>query len=154
MALFDEAITAGGLLPVMDPPTWNSDPVRRASIPGANAITNARAVARIYGSLTLNGPRRFISRRTLGDFCVEQSTGVDQVTGFTSRFAAGFMLPTAGNPMYSSSSFGHEGVGGAQGFADLGGGFGFGFVPNRLQQIAGGDARVAALVDAIRRSRG
>jgi CubicO group peptidase (beta-lactamase class C family) len=152
--LFDEAITAGGLLPVMDPSTWNSDAVRKASLPASNAITNARAVARIYGSLTLDGPGTFISRKTLDDFCVPQSAGVDRITGFTSRFAAGFMLPTAGNPMYSDSSFGHEGVGGAQGFADLGAGFGFGFVPNRLHQIAGGDARVAALVDAIRRARG
>jgi hypothetical protein len=152
--LFDEAITAGGLLPVMDPTTWNSAAVRKASIPGANAITNARAVARIYGSLAVDGPSAFISRATLDDFRIAQSTGVDQVTGFTARFAAGFMLPTPGNPMYSDSSVGHEGVGGAQGFADLDGEFGFGFVPNRLHQIAGGDARVAALVDAVRRARG
>lgn len=151
--LFDETITAGGLLPLMDPDTWNSGEVRRASIPGANAITNARAVARIYASLTVDEPSSLISRGTLLDFCATQSKGVDQITGFASRFGSGFMLPTTGNPMYSPASFGHEGVGGAQGFADVDAGFGFGFVPNRLQQVAGGDARVASLVEAIRRSR-
>ncbi len=151
--LFDETITAGGLLPLMDPETWNSSEVRRASIPGANAITNARAVARIYGSLASDEAGSLISRGTVLDFCATQSEGVDQITGFASRFGSGFMLPTTGNPMYSPASFGHEGVGGAQGFADLDAGFGFGFVPNRLQQVAGGDARVASLVEAIRRSR-
>lgn len=150
--VFADAITAGGLLPVMDPSTWNSDAVRRASLPAANAITNARAVARIYGSLV--APSALISRATLDDIRSVQSAGVDQVTGVTSRFSAGFMLPTAGNPMYSDSSFGHEGVGGAQGFADPAGGFGFGFVPNRLHQVAGGDVRVAALVQAVRGARG
>ncbi|GAB3199074.1 serine hydrolase domain-containing protein [Nocardioides hungaricus] len=152
--LFAQTITAGGLLPLMDPVTWNSDDVRRASIPGANAITNARAVARIYAAVTTDrASPPLVSRATLEDFTVPQSEGTDRVTGFPSRFGAGFMLPTAGNPMYSEASFGHEGVGGAQGFADVEAGFGFGFVPNRLRDVAGGDPRVAALVAAVRRAR-
>lgn len=151
--LFEQTITAGGLLPIMDPTTWNSDAVRKAIIPAANAITNARAVARIYGSLTETGTGAFVTRSTLDDLSGEQSAGVDQITGFTSRFGTGFMLPTPGNPMYSDASFGHEGVGGAQGFVDLDERLGFGFVQNRLHQVAGGDARLAALVEAVRQAR-
>jgi CubicO group peptidase (beta-lactamase class C family) len=74
------------------------------------------------------------------------------VTGLDARFGTGFMLPTAGTPMLSASSFGHEGVGGALGFADPESGVGFGYVQNALRrELAGGpDPRVAGLLSALR----
>jgi CubicO group peptidase (beta-lactamase class C family) len=152
-AAFEAALTANGAFPVLDVATWNDDAVRLASLPGANAITNARSAARVYAAVATDSPDAFVSRRTVQDFRLEQSVGTDQVTGFHSRFGAGFMLPTAGNPMYSASSFGHEGVGGAQAFADLDAGLGFAFVQNSLLSVGGGDPRVQALVDAVRRAR-
>jgi CubicO group peptidase (beta-lactamase class C family) len=150
---FEAALTAWGAFPLLDPVTWNDPAVRTASLPGANAITNARSAARVYGAVATDHPAALVSRSTLDDFLVEQSSGFDRVTGFTSRFCAGFMLPTGGNPMYSASSFGHEGVGGAQAFADLESGIGFAYIQNSLLTADGGDPRVFALVDAVRTAR-
>lgn len=150
---FEAALTANGAFPVLDVATWNDDAVRLASLPGANAITNARSAARVYAAVATDAPDAFVSRSTVESFRLEQSAGTDRVTGFSSRFGAGFMLPTTGNPMYSASSFGHEGVGGAQAFADLDAGLGFGFVQNSLLSVDGGDPRVRALVDAVREAR-
>lgn len=151
--LFFDVITANGLLPVMHPPTWNSTPVRSACLPAANAITDARSLAALYGAAVNPDVSGLISRSTLRDFVSQQSAGVDRVTGFQSRFGTGFMLPTVGNPMYSEASFGHEGVGGAQAFGDIDEQIGIGYVPNRLLEIAGGDPRVAGLVEAVRQAR-
>jgi CubicO group peptidase (beta-lactamase class C family) len=150
---FSDVITANGLLPVMHPPTWNSTPVRSACLPAANAITDARSLAALYGAVVNPESSGLISRSTLNDFVAEKSAGTDRVTGFQSRFGVGFMLPTVGNPMYSDASFGHEGVGGAQAFGDIDERIGIGYVPNRLLEIAGGDPRVAALVVALREAR-
>lgn len=149
---FEAALTAWGAFPLLQPTVWNAPEVRRASLPGANAITNARSAARLYGVVASRSSDDFISRSTRDRFLVEQSVGRDRVTGFDSRFGAGFMLPTAGNPMLSATSFGHEGVGGAQAFGDVGSGLGFAFVQNSLLTADGGDPRVRALVDAVRRS--
>jgi CubicO group peptidase (beta-lactamase class C family) len=151
--LLRRAITANGALPVMDPATWNDHAVREAAIPGANGITNARSIARLYAAcLGEVAGHRVLTDRTVRDATVEQSSGQDRVTGLTARFASGFMLPTAGTPMFSSASFGHEGVGGAIGFADPTARIGFGYVPNLLKTVAGADPRVANLVGALQRS--
>ncbi|CAN5168415.1 serine hydrolase domain-containing protein [soil metagenome] len=150
---FHAALTAWGELPLLDPTTWNDRAVRLASLPGANVITNARSAARLYGALATDSSRAFVTRGTLDDLVAEQSAGADRVTGFNSRFGAGFMLPTEGNPMYSASSFGHEGVGGAQAFTDREAGIGFAFIQNSLLTADGGDPRVFALVDTVRAAR-
>jgi CubicO group peptidase (beta-lactamase class C family) len=151
---FVAALTAWGAFPLLDPPTWNDPDVRQASLPGANVITNARSAARVYAAVATDSPAAFVSRRVIDDFVLEQCAGRDRVTGFASRFGAGFMLPTAGNPMYSAASFGHEGVGGAQAFADLEAGIGFAYIQNSLLTADGGDPRVFAVVDALRAARG
>ncbi len=68
-----------------------------------------------------------------------------------SRFASGYMLPTASNPMTGPNAFGHAGRGGSLAFADPDHGLAFGYVMNHI--ISGSDdERATVLVDAIRKA--
>jgi CubicO group peptidase (beta-lactamase class C family) len=155
--LLVRAMTANGVLPAPDAATGNDPRVRRASIPAANGITDARSLARLYASCVSDvAGLRLLSEATVVAASAEQSAGVDEVTGQRGRFGTGFMLPTVGTPMLSMSSFGHEGVGGGLGFADRDSAVGFGYVPNLLALELTGqpDARVAGLLSALRDSLG
>jgi CubicO group peptidase (beta-lactamase class C family) len=152
-SLLSRAMTVNGVLRTPDADAWNDPRVRRASIPAANGITNARSLARLYACCVGGaGAPRLLTEEILRSAVAEQSAGRDRVTGLDARFGTGFMLPTAGTPMLSASSFGHEGVGGALGFADPDSGVGFGYVQNALRrELAGGpDPRVAGLLSALR----
>ncbi|MFE2432415.1 serine hydrolase domain-containing protein [Streptomyces sp. NPDC059373] len=152
-SLLTRAMTVNGALRTPDADAWNDPRIRRASIPAANGITNARSLARLYGSCVgeVEAPR-LLTKETLTAAVAERSAGWDRVTELDARFGTGFMLPTAGTPMLSESSFGHEGVGGALGFADRDSGVGFGYVQNSLRwEITGApDPRVAGLLAALR----
>ena len=71
-----------------------------------------------------------------------------------SRFGSGFMLHHAGMPLLGESSFGHQGAGGALGFADVEHRIGFGYAQNQLGASLMGEPRTAALIDALRVSLG
>ncbi|MFG3022481.1 serine hydrolase domain-containing protein [Streptomyces sp. NPDC048254] len=156
-SLLTRAMTVNGALRTPDADEWNTPSIRRASLPAANGITNARSVARLYASCVgeVDG-LRLLSGDMVTAATGEQSAGRDRVTELDARFGSGFMLPTAGVPMLSESSFGHEGVGGALGFADRDARVGFGYVQNLLKTgITGGpDLRVAGLLSALRDSLG
>jgi CubicO group peptidase (beta-lactamase class C family) len=149
-SLFLRATSSNGVLPAPDATAWNDPRVRRASIPAANGITNARSVARLYAACIgeVNGAR-LLTANTLTDLTKTRSEGADRVTGLSSRFGTGFMLPTVGTPMLSEHSFGHEGLGGAIAFGDPAAGVAFGYVQNLLQSSVGVDRRVAGLVTAL-----
>ncbi|MFE4966157.1 serine hydrolase domain-containing protein [Streptomyces sp. NPDC056660] len=156
-SLLTRAMTVNGVLRTPDADEWNTPSIRRASLPAANGITNARSVARLYASCIgeVDG-LRLLGEDMVTAATAERSAGGDRVTGLDARFGSGFMLPTAGTPMLSDSSFGHEGVGGALGFADRGARVGFGYVQNLLKvEVTGApDPRVAGLLAALRDSLG
>jgi CubicO group peptidase (beta-lactamase class C family) len=145
------AMTVNGVLRTPHAATWNASSIRRATMPAANGITNARSIARLYAACIGEvAGVRLLSDQTLDEATAEQSAGVDRVTGLYSRFGTGFMLPTEGTAMLSAASFGHEGVGGALGFADRMTGVSLGYVPNRLSQGLATEARVQNLLSAVR----
>ena len=78
----------------------------------------------------------------------------DRVLMGPSRFGSGFMLHHAGMPLLGESSFGHQGAGGALGFADVEHRVGFGYAQNQLGASLMGEPRTAALIDALRVSLG
>lgn len=66
-----------------------------------------------------------------------------------------FQLPTPSSPQLSADSFGHQGAGGALGFADVRHKVGFGYVQNQL--LGGGpagDPRTLGLIAAVARAIG
>jgi CubicO group peptidase (beta-lactamase class C family) len=147
------ALTVSGAFPMAgrDLP-WNKPEVRAAELAGANAVTNARSLARLYGALvsTVDGVR-LVSDETVEALRRPRSSGIDACLGFETRFGLGFMLDGAFCPMLGPGSFGHPGAGGSLGFADPEAGIGFGYVMNQMQTNLSADPRPTSLVEAVRR---
>jgi CubicO group peptidase (beta-lactamase class C family) len=65
------------------------------------------------------------------------------------RYASGFMLPTAEALLGGPSSFGHPGRGGSLGLADPQSGVAFGYVVSHIRQNRKRKREVAKLIDGI-----
>ncbi len=148
----DRALTVSGAFAMTghDLP-WNKPEVRAAELGGANAVTNARSLARLYGAMVaeLDGVR------LLDDDTVEMARrprvdGPDVCLAIDTTFGLGFMLDNDFNPLFGERSFGHPGAGGSLGFADPESAIGFGYVMNQMQTNLAADPRPAALIAAVR----
>lgn len=126
---------------LLDPAgTFNRPAVRRASIPGAGAIVNARSLARHYALLAGGGELdgvRLLSPERIRMATVLESAGPDPIlSAFNEaevRWAVGYMLgggqgPMAGRP----DAFGYDGTG-TIGFADPSRRFAFAFLKNLVE---------------------
>ncbi len=100
---------------------FNRPDVRRASIPGAGGIMNARDLARFYASLAagVDGVRLLPPDR-VALIAREQRRDPDQVLGLEIRKGLGYFLPgpNAESIIDSPGAFGHPGAGGSVGYAD------------------------------------
>jgi CubicO group peptidase (beta-lactamase class C family) len=122
--------------------TVNRPDVRRASVPGAGGIMNARAIARHYAMLAGGGEldgARVLSAERVALASALQTEQMDVVQDAPKRKALGYMLggPDAlgGTPAMGESitAFGHNGHGGSLGFADPQRRLGFGLTKNLLR---------------------
>ncbi len=108
---------------------------RAAEIPATNGISNARALAALYGVLACGGEQggAFLLRRPALDRATKtQVRGRDLVFGFRSHFGLGYMLDSKHLGIAPGSrSFGHTGAGGAVSFADPERRLAFAYTPNR-----------------------
>ncbi|MBB3082399.1 serine hydrolase domain-containing protein [Geodermatophilus sabuli] len=154
-SLFARVLSTNGALPTPHAETWNDPRARHMEQPAANGVTNARSLARMYAA-TVNDVDgvRLLSEATVEAARAEQVFGPDRVLMSPSRFGSGFMLDHAGMPLLSPASFGHQGAGGALGFADVEHRVGFGYAQNQLGASLVGEPRTAALIDALRASLG
>jgi CubicO group peptidase (beta-lactamase class C family) len=136
---FSRALSTNGALPTPDATAWNDPRVYQAEMPAANGISNGRALARLYAATVseVDGTR-LLTAGTAEAARAEQVNGPDRTLIVPSRFATGFQLPAPGSPQLSPDSFGHQGAGGALGFADVRHQVGFGYVQNQL--LGGGPA--------------
>jgi CubicO group peptidase (beta-lactamase class C family) len=138
-------------LNVTDPPfNFNSRLVHAGEQPAANAITTARALAKLYAATVseVDGTR-LLSPATIEGATQEQSNGSDAVLLIDSRFGSGFFLHSTFSPLLGPASFGHAGAGGSLAFADPDRGVGFGYVMNKMQQNLSGDNRTLTLIGAV-----
>jgi len=131
----------------------NSRAWRGAEIPAANAHTNARSLARLYGALARGGELdgvRVLSREGVTRCHTEESFGKDEVLLITTRFTTGFMLTKPDDPFGPNPhSFGHPGAGGSLGFADPDARLGFGYVMNKMGPYIIVDPRTRTLIEAV-----
>jgi CubicO group peptidase (beta-lactamase class C family) len=129
---------------------FDAPETQAAEIPSSNGIASARALARLYAALLgeLDGVR-LLRPETVAAATREQAAGQDRVLMVPSRYASGYMLPTAFNPLGGPNSFGHPGRGGSLGYADPDTGTAFGYVVNHIRQDPA-DTRAADLVAALR----
>lgn len=153
---FSRVLSTNGALPTPDAATWNDPRVYQAEMPAANGISNGRSLARLYAATVseVDG-LRLLSPEIVEKARAEQVSGPDRTLVMSSRFASGFQLPTPSSPQLSAASFGHQGAGGALGFADVRHRVGFGYVQNQL--LGGGpagDPRTQTLIAAVGRAIG
>ena len=135
---------------------FNRADVRRACLPAAGGIMNARDLARHYASLTtgVDGVRLLPPRR-VALAAEEQTCGLDQVIGLPVRKGLGYFLHGENGESISQSpdSFGHPGAGGSVGYADPFHGLAVGFTKTRLtaptDRNTGSDVKVTAKIREV-----
>ena len=146
------ALTMDGAIVMTDEQNpFNTRQVHAAEIPGAAGISEARALARMYGACVseVDG-LRLIGDGTVRTVRAERSRGPDKTLVVECAWGLGFMRTDEMNPMLTTESFGHPGAGGSQAYGDLEHRVGFGYVMNQMGGNITGDPRAASLTDAIR----
>ena len=116
-------------------------PARRAvEVPAANAVGNARALARMYaatigavdGMRLLKADTISLARTPRTDHLKGPPPLPPAPDGDAQRFGLGFELPRRLMPMISAGSFGHPGAGGRIGLADPESGYAVGYACNGM----------------------
>jgi CubicO group peptidase (beta-lactamase class C family) len=127
---------------------------RAAEIPGANAHSDARSLARLYGALARGGELggvRLLSPQGLANAVAVRFDGLDAAFLAPTVFGAGFRRDAVGfGPHVGPGNFGHTGWGGSVAFADPARGLGFAFVTNHLLGFDDGvDPRRQRVLDTV-----
>lgn len=141
---------------------FNQPEFRAASIPAGNVVTNARSVARMYAACLqpVDGVR-LLGDATVADAASDQAAGIRKPdcdaadpwsSGVPQLWGLGFEISNNENPMLGAGSFGHSGMGGRLGFAQLGSGVSFGYVSQRMLYPPAGslDPRSSRILAAVR----
>jgi len=148
------AMTLGGALPpelVAEGAGFNDPRVRRAEIPGAGGIADARGLATVWSAaVTETNGVRLLDAETLDAALQPRAVGapVFDVPPPWPRWGAGFQLDSEARRYLTPSSFGHDGAGGQVAFADPEHEIGFAFLTNQMEAID--DQRGTRIVDALR----
>lgn len=140
---------------------FNQPRFHAAVLPAGNAVTNARALARMYAAcLAPVEGVRLLAPQTLAEASRDQAGGIREpdcaapdpwAAGAPQVWGLGFEISNPKNPMLGAGSFGHSGMGGRLGFAHPPSGLSFGLVGQRMAYPPAGelDARWVAVLDAI-----
>lgn len=128
--------------------------VRRAGVSAAGGVGSARGLATVYAAATtgVGGSSPTVSAATLRAMAQEQCWGIDRILHEEMAFGVVFMKPQPRIPFAGHRAFGHDGAGGALGFADPRYDLAFGYIPQRMAYPGGADQRGVALSEAVRRS--
>jgi len=123
---------------------------RRAEIPAAGGIGNARSVARVHSMLACGGEVdgvRILSEEMVGRILEEQTRGTDRVLGVPLRFGMGFGLIDETFPLSPNQrAFFWGGWGGSLALIDLDARVSIAYVMNRMEPNLMGDLRGGSLV--------
>jgi CubicO group peptidase (beta-lactamase class C family) len=129
---------------------------RRAEIPAAGGIGNARAVARVHSVFACGGTVdgiRLLSEAGVEQVLEEQTKGTDLVLGVPLRFGMGFGLNDASFPVSPNErAFFWGGWGGSLAIIDLEARVSIAYVMNRMATDMLGDRRGAGIVLATYQS--
>ncbi|MCC2597158.1 beta-lactamase family protein [Pusillimonas sp. MFBS29] len=124
------------------PAGFNSRAGHAAQLGAANGITNARSLARLYGTLAIGGSREGAS--VLDPDVLDSATRISSATHkdaclcVPTRFAAGFMREMDNRAVGADSAcigrdaYGHVGAGGSVAFASPSRRMGFAYTMNRM----------------------
>jgi CubicO group peptidase (beta-lactamase class C family) len=143
----------GAALDATEPrtPAW-----RRAEIPAAGGIGNARSVARIHSALACGGTVdgvKLLSRAGVERVLEEQTRGTDLVLGMPIVFGMGFGLNDASFPISPNRrAFFWGGWGGSLAIVDLDARVSIAYVMNRMEPDLTGDLRGGSIAAAAYQS--
>jgi CubicO group peptidase (beta-lactamase class C family) len=132
---------------------YNDPRTHQLEFAGAGGITNARSVARIYSSLVTETD----GVRILTDDTVDRAISRPNIGPNVFNDPAPYPVHSLGfivanpehSPVLSNTTFGHDGLGGQQGFADKTHEIGFGYVTNWIPMVADGMARHREITRAL-----
>jgi CubicO group peptidase (beta-lactamase class C family) len=121
---------------------------------GAGGISNAGAIAKIYSSVVhVTDGVRLLNDHTI-DKAISRPNPGRNVFGDPEPHpihSLGFIVANPNHsPVLSENTFGHDGLGGQQGFADLNYQIGFGYVTNWIPMVGDGMARHREITKALR----
>ena len=134
--------------------TYNSITWRKAENGAGTGHTNARSMARLYGTLARGGSLEevnILSEQRLADACRETVHEQCAVNGLVMRFSTGFEMncPPATPMGKGESCFGYLGAGGSYAFADPSIKLGFGYSHNVMHMGVGPGPCGFPLVNAV-----
>jgi CubicO group peptidase (beta-lactamase class C family) len=141
------------------PQGFNTRAGHAAHMCASGGITNARALARLYGTLALGGTRdgfRLLKEEALLAAAeVSSATHLDATLLVPTRFGAGFMRQMDNRRLgldgvlIGRDGYGHCGAGGSVAFASPGHRLGFAYVMNRMGSGVLLNSRADRLVEAM-----
>ncbi len=143
-------------LRLQNPAEIGSRELRGIEIPSANGIGEARAIARIYGSLATGGEELGITPRTwrelIAPATLPQLGSHDAILKIDTKYSFGFSRPSPAMQFGSGpTAFGCPGAGGCFGMADPEEQLGFAYVTNKMGFRLFDDVREKAVRDACYR---
>ncbi|GAA2036681.1 serine hydrolase domain-containing protein [Agromyces tropicus] len=128
-----------------DGTSTNNPAMRRAGFAGIGGVGSAAGLSLLYSAALPDGAMRIAEPGVFAEMAEQHSWGTDRVLGIPNRFGMVFMLPRPRMPYGGPGAFGHDGAGGALGFADPSSGLAFGYVPSPMQYPGGADPRSVEL---------
>lgn len=143
-------------LRLQNPADIGNPELRGVEIPSANGIGEARAIARVYGSLATGGRELGITPRTWQELTASATPpqlGLrDAILKIDTRYSFGFSRPSRAMQFGSGpTAFGCPGAGGCFGMADPDEQLGFAYVTNKMGFRLFDDVREKAVRDACYR---
>ena len=137
---------------VHGPASPNIRAIRVAGPAAVGGVGTARGLAQTYaaaiGPVLGEGP--VLDDGTIGAMSQEQVSGTDRLLGVDMRFGVVFMKSSPRISFGSYASFGHDGAGGALGFADPLHCLAFGYIPFPMQLPGGADRKGLRLASVVR----
>lgn len=136
--------------PQLDLLDLNSRELQRIEIPSANAMADARSIAKAYGEFATGGKTLGLRPATLHELqqpATPPRRGLhDEVLTVDYAYSIGFQKPQGSLDFgTTTAAFGHDGAGGSLGFADPATKTGFAYITNMLGSNLANDPREVAL---------
>ncbi|MCO4239299.1 beta-lactamase family protein [Pseudarthrobacter sp. MDT3-28] len=136
--------------PNLGPYSPNLREVRAAGPAALGGIGSARGLAQVYAAAIGLLGEALLDPDTVAEMGQQQVWGVDRVLNFPTAFGVVFMKPHPGSDFGSFRAFGHDGAGGALGYADPLYDLSFGYIPLQMQLPGGADTRALHLSQTVR----
>lgn len=139
-------------VPDRGPFSPNDRALRAAGPAAVGGIGSSRGLARLYAAVLGHVGAPLLSDDTVRAVSQQQVWGHDRVLNVDMSFAILFMKPQPRMEFGSYRAFGHDGAGGAIGFADPLHDLAFGYIPMPMSYPGGVDPKALRLSQIVRRS--